>query len=178
MEDDVVFPSTFVNSFTLVSKEGGSSFATFALHLVNVVLSVWCYVLLTPSPCLFVWKNCFSSATCEADVVTSMGVVWIFSRILRRIFPVALSASLCRKSAAASIKKAIVLFWSWIATLNHMQSTVLVKLLSFGRIAWLIRYLSEQWLTLLFLKKCVQTQEKPCILPRILPSWWTSSVAQ
>ena len=53
-----------------------------------------------------VTKNCSSSATSEEEVVTSIGVVWISSRILRRIFSVTLSSSLGKKSAALLVEPA------------------------------------------------------------------------
>ena len=52
-------------------------------------------------------KNCSSSATSEEEVVTSKGVVWISSRILRRIFSVILISSLERKSAAVLTELAL-----------------------------------------------------------------------
>ena len=100
MENDVVFPSIFVIFFTLVFKEGGSTFAThcpafcrdcsFRLRVSYSDSSLL-------SACLK--NNCSSTATTVEDVVTSIGFVWIFSRILRRIFSVTLSSSLERKSA-------------------------------------------------------------------------------
>ena len=57
------------------------------------------------SACLM--KNCFSSATSEEDVVTSIGVVWISSRTLRRSFSLTLSSSLEKQSAAMLTKPAI-----------------------------------------------------------------------
>ena len=101
MEYDVVLPSIFVNSFTLVFKTGDSSFAAhcFAFRFDCSFRSRICssHSLLS-SAC--VKNNCSSSATSEEEVVTSIGVVWISFLILRRIFSVTLSSSLEKKSAA------------------------------------------------------------------------------
>ena len=101
MEYDVPFPSMFVNSFTLVFKTDDSSFAAhcFAYCFDCSFRSRVCSSdsLLLPA---CVKKNFSSSATSEEEVVTSMGVVWISSLILRRIFSLTLSSSQERKSAA------------------------------------------------------------------------------
>ena len=96
-----MFPSIFVNSFTLVFKAGDSSFAVqcFAFCRDCSFRSRVCSSdSLGSSAC--VKKNYSASATSEEEVVTSMGIVWISSLILRRIFSVTLSSSLERKSAA------------------------------------------------------------------------------
>ena len=101
MEYDVVFPSVFVNSFTLVCKTSDSSFNAhcFAFCLgCSFPSRVWSSESTLLSACLK--NNCSSSATSEEEVVTSIGVVCISSRILRRIFSVTLSSSLKRKSTA------------------------------------------------------------------------------
>ena len=54
IEYDVVFPSIFVNSFTLVSKTDGSSFAAHCFVFVSIVLLVQGFALLTCRCCLFV----------------------------------------------------------------------------------------------------------------------------
>ena len=108
MENDIVFPSFFVNSFTLVFKEDGSSFSTqcFAFCLDCSFRSRVCKSDSSfLSAC--VKKNCSSSATSEEEVVTSIGVVWIFSRTLRLIFSVTSSSSLDRKSAAVLTEPAM-----------------------------------------------------------------------
>ena len=100
MEYHVVFPSIFVNSFSLVFGTGNSSFTAqcFAFCLVFSFRSRVCSSdLLLLSAC--VMKNCSSSATSEEEVVTSIGFVWISSLFLRRIFSVTLGSSLDRKSA-------------------------------------------------------------------------------
>ena len=99
MEYDVVFPSTFVNSFTLVFKTGDSSFAAhcFAFCLDCSFRSRVCSSdSLTLSAC--VKKNFSSSATSEVEVVIPIGVVWISSLIWRRILSVTLSSSLEKKA--------------------------------------------------------------------------------
>ena len=103
-----MFPSIFGNSFTLVFKAGDSSFAAhcFAFCRDCSFRSRVCSSdSLVSSAC--VKKNCSSSATSEEEVVTSIGVVWISSLILRRIFSVTLSSSLERKSAAVLTDPAI-----------------------------------------------------------------------
>ena len=108
IEYDVVFPSIFVTYFTLVFKEGVSSFAAhcFAFCLDRTFHSRGCYSDSSlMSAC--VKKNFSSSATSEEDVVTSMGVVWISSLILRHIFSVTLSSSLEKKSAAVLTETAM-----------------------------------------------------------------------
>ena len=76
MEYDVVVSSVFVNSFTQVLNEGGSSFAThcFASRRDCSPRLSFCS---TDSFSKFVCVNkfCLSSATSKKDVVTSMGVV-------------------------------------------------------------------------------------------------------
>ena len=83
-----MFPPIFVNSFTLILKEGGSSFAGHCSAFCRdcSFLSGVSSDSFSLSAC--VNKSCSSSAPSEEVVVTSMGVVWIFSRILRRIFSV------------------------------------------------------------------------------------------
>ena len=103
-----MFPSIIVNSSTLVFKEDGSSFAThcFAFCLEFSFPSRVC----SSDPSFLyacVTKNCSSSALSKEDVVTSMGVVWIYSRIFRRIFSVTLSSSLERKLAAVLTEPAM-----------------------------------------------------------------------
>ena len=90
-----------MNSFTLVFKAGDSSFAAhcFAFCLDHSFRSRVCSSDSLPSSAC-VKKNCSSSATSEEEVVNSIGVVWISSLILRRIFSVTLIYSLERKSAA------------------------------------------------------------------------------
>ena len=167
MEYDVVFPSIFVNSFKLVFKGKVSSFAThcFALCLDFSFRSMVCASdssLL--SAC--VKKNCISSATSEDEVVTSIGVVWISSSILGRIFSVTLSSSVESKSPAMWLNQQVVLFWKWIATQIHLHSRVLAELLLFGKNVWRICCLSEQLLALLPLTKYMQAREIPCRLPK------------
>ena len=101
IEYDVVFPSIFVNSFTFVFKAGDSSFAAhcFAFFRDCSFRSNVCSSDSLPSSAC-VKKICYSSATSEEEVFTSIGVVWISSLILRRIFSVTFSSSLERKSAA------------------------------------------------------------------------------
>ena len=108
IEYDVVFPSIFVNSVTLVFKENVSSFATlcFAFCLDRSYCSR-VYSSDSSSLPACVKKNCPSSATSEEEVVTSIGVVWISSRIFRRIFSVTLSSSLERKLAAVLTQPAM-----------------------------------------------------------------------
>ena len=112
MEYDVVFPSIFVYSFTLVFKEGGSSFANhcFAFCRDYSFRSSVCFSD-SSSLSACVKKNCSSSATSEEDVVTSMGVVWISSPILRRIFHVTLSSSLEKRSVAVLTETAMCAIW-------------------------------------------------------------------
>ena len=94
MEYDVVFPSIFVNSFTLYLKADDSSFAAHCFaYCLNC--SLWSKVCSFDS-----WKNSSSLATSEEEVVTSIGVVWISSRILRRIYSLTFSSNLERKSSA------------------------------------------------------------------------------
>ena len=100
-EYDVVFPSIFVNSFTLLFKTGDSSFAAHCLAFClncsfrwRVCSSDW----LLLSAC--VKKICSPSAMSEEEDVTSIGVGWICSQILRRISSVTLSSSLERRSTA------------------------------------------------------------------------------
>ena len=101
MDYDVVFPSIFVISFKPVFKEAGSS---LAIHYFSFCwgCSFRSTVFFSDSSLLSAGfkKNCSSSATFEEGVVTSMGVVWMSSRILRRISSVNLGSSLERKSAA------------------------------------------------------------------------------
>ena len=101
MEYDVVFPSIFLNSFTLVFKAGDSSFAAhcFAFCRDCSFRSKVCSSDSLPSSAC-VKKIRFSSTTSEEELVTSIGGVCISSLILRRIFSVTLSSSLERKSAA------------------------------------------------------------------------------
>ena len=111
MEYDVVFPSVFVNSVTLIFRKGDCSFAAhcFAFCLNRSFRSKVCSSdSLTSSSC--VKKNCSSSATSEEEVVTSIGVVWISSPILRRILTVTLSSSLERKSVAVLTDPAMCVF--------------------------------------------------------------------
>ena len=107
MEHDLVFLSIFVNSFTLASKESGSSFATHCFTFCRDC-SFPSRVLSSDSSLLSacVNKTCSSSVRSEEDVVTTTGIVWISSRILRRIFSVTLSSNLERKSAAVLIEPA------------------------------------------------------------------------
>ena len=108
MEYDVVFPSIFVNSFTLVVKAGDCSFAAHCVAFCcncSYRSRVCSSESLPSSAC--VKKICSSSATSEEDVVTSIGVVWISSPILRRIFSVTLISSLESKSAAVLTDPAI-----------------------------------------------------------------------
>ena len=108
MEYDVVFPSAFVNSFTLVFRAGDSSFAAYCFAFCRDCFfrSRVCFSdSLALSAC--VKKSCSSSATSEEEVVTSIGVVWISYLILRRIYSVTLSSSLERKSAAVLTDPAI-----------------------------------------------------------------------
>ena len=101
MEYDVVFPSIFVNSFRLVFKADDFSFAAhrFAFCRDCYFRSRVCSSdSLASSAC--VKKLCSSLSTSEEEFVNSMGVVWISSLILRRIFSVTLSSSLERKSIA------------------------------------------------------------------------------
>ena len=114
MEYDVVFPSIFVNSFTLVFKAGDSSFAAHCFTFCRdcSFRSRVCSSESLPSSAC-VKKICSSSATSEEDVVTSIGVVWISSLILRRIFSVTLSSSLERKSTAVLTDPAICAFFKF-----------------------------------------------------------------
>ena len=76
IEYDVVLPSIFVNSFTLVFKAVDSSFAAhcFAFHCDCSFRSRVCSSdSLLSSAC--VKKNCSSSAASEEEVVTSIGDV-------------------------------------------------------------------------------------------------------
>ena len=52
-------------------------------------------------------KNCSYTATSEEHVVTSMPVVWMSSRILRRIFSMTMSSSLDKQLAAVLTEPAI-----------------------------------------------------------------------
>ena len=96
-----MLPSIFVNSLTIVFKADGPSFAThcFAFCLDCSALPS---VRSSDSSCLSdcVKENVSSSGTSEEEVVTSIGVVWITSRIFRPIFSVTLTSSLERKLAA------------------------------------------------------------------------------
>ena len=94
-------PVDLCEFFTLVFQTGDSSFAAhcFAIRLDRSFRSRVCSSDSLLS-CACVKKNCSSSATSEEEVVTSIGVVWISSLILRCIFCVTLSSSLERKSAA------------------------------------------------------------------------------
>ena len=100
MEYDVVFPSIFVSSFTLIFKEDGSSISTHFLPFCRDYF-IRSRVFSSDSSLLSacVTKNSSPSATSEEEMVTSIGVVWISSRILRRIISVTLSSSLEKKSA-------------------------------------------------------------------------------
>ena len=71
-----------------------------------------------------------------------------------------------------------VLFWKWNVADSHMHSTALVEMLLCGRIACLICYLSERLSVSLFSKKCPQTPEISCILPKNLASKGTFWVSQ
>ena len=112
MEYDVVFPSIFVNSFTLVFKKSGSSVTA---HCFAFCLDFSFRSRVCPSDSLLssacVKKNYSSSATSKEEVVTSIGVVWISSLILRRIFSLTLSSTLERKSAAVMTDPAICAFF-------------------------------------------------------------------
>ena len=108
MEHDVVFPAIIVRFSNLVLSDGGSSFATH--FFVFCRECSFCSSVSSPdSFSLSAWvkKNCSSSVTSDEAVVTWMGVVWISYRILRRIFPLTLSCSLERKSAAVLTEPAI-----------------------------------------------------------------------
>ena len=76
IEYDVVLPSTFVNSFTLVFKAGDSSFAAnrFAFCRDCSFRLRVCSSDSSPSS-VWVKKIYSSSAISEEDVVTSIGVV-------------------------------------------------------------------------------------------------------
>ena len=103
-----MFPSIFVNSFTLVFKAGDSSLAAHCFAFgrdCSFRSRVYSFDSLPSSAC--VKKICSSSATSEKEVVTSIGVVWISSLILRRNFSVTLISSLERKSAAVLTDPAI-----------------------------------------------------------------------
>ena len=103
-----MFPSIFVNSFTLDFKAVGSSFAAhcFAFRLDCSFRSRVCS---SDSSLLLACmkKHYSSSASYEEEVVTSIVVVWISCRILRYIFSVTFSSSLERKSAAMLTKPAM-----------------------------------------------------------------------
>ena len=103
-----MFPWIFENSFADVFKMGDSSCAA---HCFAFCLDCsFCSRVRSPDLsllCARVKKNCSSSATSEEDVVTSIGVVWISSRILRRFFSVTLGSSLERKSAAVLTEPAM-----------------------------------------------------------------------
>ena len=123
----VVFPSIFVNSLTLDFKTGDSSFIAhcFAFCLNCSFRSRVCSTDSSlRSACEK--KSCSSSATLEEEVVTSMGVVWISSLNLRRIFSVTLSSSLERNSAAVLTEPAMCVFlklncntWSHITCIRE-----------------------------------------------------------
>ena len=99
MDYDVVFPTVFLNYFTLDFKESGYSFAAhcFALCRDCCFRSNVCSSDSSLSSAC-VKKTCSSLATSEEDVVTSLGIVWIYYLILRRIFSVTSTSSLERKS--------------------------------------------------------------------------------
>ena len=74
---DLVFPSIFVNSFTLVfEKDDGSSFAT---HCLAFCLDCFFRSMVCSTDLSFlsacVKKNCSSSVTSQEEVVISIGVV-------------------------------------------------------------------------------------------------------
>ena len=76
MEYDVVLPSIFVNSFTLIFTAGDPSLAAhwFAFcRDCSFRSRVCCSDSLASSACVKI--TCSSSATSEEDVVTSIGVV-------------------------------------------------------------------------------------------------------
>ena len=90
--------------FTLYFSEGGSSFATHCFASCQECSFCWrvcSFDLFSLSVCAK--KNCSSSATSEEDVVTSMGVVWNFSSILKRIFSVTLISTMERSSAESTL---------------------------------------------------------------------------
>ena len=108
MEYDVVLPPIFVNYFTLVFREDGSSFVIhcFAFCLdCSFCSRVCCSDSSLLSPC--VKKNCSWSATSEEEFVTNMGVVCTSSRILRWTFPETFSSNLETKSATVLTEPAI-----------------------------------------------------------------------
>ena len=165
VEYDVVFPSIFVNSFTLVFKEGGSSFATQCFAFCSVFFSFRSRVCSSDSPLLYgcMKKTCSSSATSEEDVVTSKGTVWISSRSVRRIFSVTLNSGLERNSAAVSTEPAMCA----ILNLNCCRNCLSLEK-TCDRFV-----ICRNNLWLLLPTEYAQTREMPCKLPTILLKFWT-----
>ena len=123
-------------------------------------------------------ENCSSSPTSEEDDVTSIGVVSISCRILRRSFCVFLSSSLEKKSAAVFTGTAVCA----IVKLSCNTSPHAFK--SDGGLAFvwkktrLICFLSRRCLVLLYHTNCVRSRGMLCELPKFLSNRLTFWVEQ
>ena len=127
-------------------------------------------ILASYQDCLFHWRFCFSdsfslsawvkktclsSATSKEIFVTSLGVVCMSSRILRRDFSVNLNSSLEETSAAVLTEPSKWVFFEYLIYRLVTRVPQRWSIASFGRIVWLNCYVSGQSLVLLFhTKKC------------------------
>ena len=117
LEYDFLFPLIFVKSLMFVFFVDGSPFGTFP----RVCLSV----CLTFSAC--VNKNCYTSATCDEDVVTSICVACSSPCILSQNFSVTLRSSREKKSAVVFIEPAMSANLKKKCKHIHMHSTATLE---------------------------------------------------
>ena len=128
MEVDVLIPSIFVKSLIFGFVEDGSSFATLPVaFLENVFFRLKTCCLVSFSPSVRMKKNSSSSVTSERDVFTSIGVVCVSSRILRRTFSVIFTSNKEKNSAAVLTQAPKLLFQNYITTHNHKLFTATVE---------------------------------------------------
>ena len=179
MEYDVVFPSVFVKSFTLVFKEGGSSFSTHCFEFCRGFPFVQGFVLLTHCHCLLVWRWTVLHQRYPKKMWSPRSVLFEYRLGFWDLSSPRLWIPICReKQRQCWLNHRCVPFWIWIATHSRMCSTALVDMLPLGRIAWLICCPSERLLAFLFPTICVRTQIMSSKLPRSLWNRWTYWVAQ
>ena len=128
MDYDVVFPSIFVKSITLVFKEGSSSFAThcsafcryFSFRSSDFFLLMWRKLVLHRRHLRKMWS-----------------LQWVLFGYLPGFWDVSspwLWVTIWRENQSqCSLNRQCELFWSRLATHRHMLSTALVELLWFGK---------------------------------------------